>query len=538
MPDLGRTRQAFDTRQYRHRYAISAGLADRALAPGRVYRFIAGRDQAPAALAMTDAPAPADAFARSVLFGDGALPLTLRALRDRLGSTPGGAALGVERVFLVAEGGQVRWSEQTDALKRGFRFLVTRAAADGAQPDVLVSASVDLDSASAFLQVLAWDATAGAYQFYDRREGAWIWAGSSWDALSPDSRGNGPFDSHVNGALNMKEMKRPWVHWHSQASPIRDDALAPDDPLRNEPMWLSRRQAEEFERTVVRPGIERWTSARFDRLLDRGRLPRFREFMRQVLETTTVNLASSSVSNAALGPQTAVQLPLTFFFNADALIGKLEIEPDIAPLRVAGSVYAQALRDFDVGITDGSFRFAGDTQFLFIVPEPAHEDLAILEQLLDRDIMEPRLAAALLMVDFCNPVYSPRRASLMKYVPDEATVGAAAQLEATIVGAVRASAAAADARSPEAEFLANIAVPVATWKDDFAARITAFVASAAASLASAGGFARIFALAESRRREFRRHKLAEFRLTTPVTNIPEDAPLLQFARNGLVVEKS
>ena len=50
-------------------------------------------------------------------------------------------------------------------------------------------------------------------------------------------------------------------------------------------------------------------------------------------------------------------------------------------------------------------------------------------------------------------------------------------------------------------------------------------------------FARIFELAESRRREFRTRPLAEFRLTTPVTSIPEGAPLLEFSEDGSIREK-
>ena len=47
------------------------------------------------------------------------------------------------------------------------------------------------------------------------------------------------------------------------------------------------------------------------------------------------------------------------------------------------------------------------------------------------------------------------------------------------------------------------------------------------ALATPAEFSKIFELAESRRREFRRRPLAEFRLTTPVTNIPDTAPLLE-----------
>jgi hypothetical protein len=48
----------------------------------------------------------------------------------------------------------------------------------------------------------------------------------------------------------------------------------------------------------------------------------------------------------------------------------------------------------------------------------------------------------------------------------------------------------------------------------------------------------VFQLAESRRREFRKRPLAEFRLTTPITNIAEDAELLEFAADGTVRPKN
>src|SRR5579863_259237 len=57
-----------------------------------------------------------------------------------------------------------------------------------------------------------------------KRYGDWIWAVSSWDALAPDTRSNGPFDSHVNCALNMKELNQPWVNWHSLAFFFNDTA--------------------------------------------------------------------------------------------------------------------------------------------------------------------------------------------------------------------------------------------------------------------------------------------------------------------------
>ena len=188
-------------------------------------------------------------------------PLSLRAVLAALDATP----MTEQRSFVVADGGQVAWSAETADLQRNFRLAIVRQAPGDQQADILISASTDIDSATNFLQVIGWDATAGAFQFYERRFGRWVWAGSAWDALEPGSRGRGPFDSHINGALNMKELKFPWLHWHSPSAAIADAVLAPDDPLRSEPLWTERRLADEFERTVVRPGIARWTDRRFAR---------------------------------------------------------------------------------------------------------------------------------------------------------------------------------------------------------------------------------------------------------------------------------
>ena len=77
-------------------------------------------------------------------------------------------------------------------------------------------------------------------------------------ALSPRSRGQGCFDSHVNGSVMMKELKRPWVHWQSMKATLR---LAPDDPLRHDPLYASASGAEKLE-LIIRSAARRWTIAR------------------------------------------------------------------------------------------------------------------------------------------------------------------------------------------------------------------------------------------------------------------------------------
>jgi hypothetical protein len=536
MAPLGRTRQSFPSRQYSHGRARPAGLVARAPLPPGVYRFVLGRDHTPVRLTAGAAGLPRDPFAALVLFSGGPLPLSLRALQASLNGVTG-KPLSIERSFVVADGGQIPWTPETDALQRNFRLVVTRQGAAAQDVDLLISASTDLDSDAAFLQVIGWDEAAGAYQFYDRREGSWVWAGSSWDALAPGSRGHGPFDSHVNGALNMKELKRPWVHWHSPAARILDSVLAPGDPLAAEPLWTARSQADEFERAIARPGIQRWTSARLTRCMSDGTLTRLPEFMRQVLESSTINLASSPTSHPALAAAARVKLPLTFFINSDALIDVLDLDPGLSLPEVDAAVYRDTLRQFEVALTDGQFRFEGDTHFLFVVPEAAYEDVYLLEQLLARQVLSRKLAACLLMVDFCNPVFSPIRGALMRHVPAEALLDGPGGLDEVLINAARASHDAGTGGRAEAELLAAWDTPDPVWQQTFADRIRGFMTAVLDGINQPGRFARIFELAESRRREFRKRPLAEFRLTTPVTNIPDDAPFLEFTEDGGIREK-
>lgn len=535
--------EQFPSRQYRYPRAASRAFelapAEIDLQAGTVYRFVLGRDEVPQPMSREEIQATLhDPFARLAL-ATGALPLTLKAvvaLFDR--ADPGADSLIEQRAFVVADGGQIPWTAETAGLKRFFRFVVTRGR-PSQLPDLFVSTSAAFGSEESFLQVVGWDPTSGAHQFYDRRDGAWVWAGSSWDALAPATRGKGPFDSHVNGALNMKELKSPWIHWHSMASRIPDDSLAPGDPLRQEAIWLERQPAQRLEAEIIRPGIERWNEARFGTCQAEGRLHRLPEFFRQVLGTSTVNLVSSPHESRTLTPGKPMTLPLTFFVNSDALVDELGLDPGIASVpTIDAGIYLECLRRYEVAITDGTYRFAGDTHFAFVVPEPAFEDLLVLRKLRALGLLPDKLAASLLMVDFWNPVFSARRAALLAHVPDSATVGGASDFPGTFVERITRMETTLPPESPEHEFLGLWRLPEDAWRPALEARLSAFFAATTARLQSLAGFAPLFELAESRRREFRRRPLgSEFRLTTSITNISDDAPFLELTPDAAVRPK-
>jgi hypothetical protein len=154
------------------------------------------------------------------------------------------------------------------------------------------------------------------------------------------------------------------------------------------------------------------------------------------------------------------------------------------------------LGKFEIALTDGKHRFPGDTNFVFVVPEPAFEDILVMDRLLALNLVSRKFCACLLMVDFCNAVFSTRRATLLRYVPDSLSLDDPKDFETAFVTAVQQSAPAGVQGSAEREFLANWAVADDHWERDFAQRIEQFFQAMTPQFADGVRFAKIFELAE------------------------------------------
>jgi hypothetical protein len=539
---VSREEHGFPTRRLPFREGYHAAAEAESLAaeprldPTKIHRCVMGIDESPRPMDPAEVEQLRDQFAE-LLLKRGTFPMSLRTLIAAFDAFNDDASgLPDQESYLVAEGGEIPWTPETSSLNRGFRFAITRAR--GAEVMVLISTSTAIDSEEQFLQVLGWDPENRVYQYYERRSGAWIWAGDSGHALKAATRGKGPFDSHVNGSLVMKELKFPWAHWHSMSASIQEDALAPNDPLRTESLFTQKKGAEDFETRVVKPGITRWGNARLDKaIVADGTISDVPFLMRQVLETTTVNLASSRQQSRLVREDSRLILPTTFFFDADALLDEIGLDPQLDPISVAGRLYLESLERYEFALVDdeGTAWQKSDTFFAFLVPEPAFEDLDVLSQLLERDILTPRFAACLLMVDFPNPVFSTRRQHLMRYVPDQARLtDRGSDLPSIVVEAIEAAEPGLPPQSPEKEFLDNWRLTEPEWRAAFEQRIEQYFQALAAKASTEEGFDGFVRLADSRRREFRRRPLAEFGLTLPTTNIPKDAPFLEMREDGTV----
>ena len=510
----------------------SQGLPD-----DRVFRFVLGEDERPVVLddAAIDTEL-GDRFAELVLKQQ-RLPRTAQAVLDAItGAAPPGDPLLLHRFFLVGEDSQLLPKQGERGVPRSLRFLIACGrGTDG--PDIIMSA---FNSAAGTVELMAWDHRAGGFNFYRTvdRSTAWAFAGNSRHALTAPTRGNGPFESHKAGHFLMKELRFPWVHWHSSAARVGRAVLG-DAGLADHP-WINRLDdggAYTFEDEVAKPAIRRWTRARMDALLEGRAQETPRRILEQLLDTPTVNLTTSITESSAArsGAASQLRLPETCFVDAAGLEmvstarhpGEPPL-PDDAPKLAAldpppvdSALYRNALNHFSFRLEQpGAFRRAGDTHFAFPIPERAFEDVDTLRQAIERGVLTRRLVAAFLMVDFPNPVYSARRQSLLAHVPDEPFAGDPEGFAQRVVDTIESTPAASQEGSPEHEFLArwNVGEP---FLDAYDALLEPYYAEINDRLGTQEGFDSFVLLAESRRQRTRQIPIAaEFPLLLPSTDSP------------------
>ena len=93
--------------------------------PGILYRRVGGLDLAPRPMTAAELEALADPFGQLLRSGR-PFPLSARSVLAALDGLAGPDALPDQLVFLVADGGHVPWTPETDRLQRGFRFAIAR----------------------------------------------------------------------------------------------------------------------------------------------------------------------------------------------------------------------------------------------------------------------------------------------------------------------------------------------------------------------------------------------------------------------------
>lgn len=489
-----------------------AGLSD-----DTVSQFVLGLDNAPRLMSADDMAASLNDPLATKLLRAGIFPNTAGELLHALEQVDPGGPLSRQQFFLVGEGSQLPADELQ--AERNMRFLIACGAGQFGAEVVISSFHPE----EGMIEVAAWDAVEGGYNFYRTMpdSNAWMFAGNSRHALTEPTRGQGPFESHVNGNLLMKELKTPWVNWDSPFANIPRTSLKAQG-LDSHP-WMDRLEpggGYALQDQTVQPSIVRWTAARIAAIKGGSSSETPVRMLEQLTSTMTVNLVSSFKSAApeADGAST-IDLPSTFFVDAD-LLATVGL-PGPPRLSVSSSLYIEVLGELGVRLEDGgAFSQSTDTHFAFVVPERAFEDVETIRQATAAGLLTTRLVACLGLVDFPNPVFSRRRGALTKYAVQTQWTGDGATFSQAIADAIIASPEASTSGTAEGLFAANWAVGedfVAT----FSAELTAYYSRLTTILATKSGVRDVYSLADSRRRLVEALPIFESRLLFPVSNTHE-----------------
>lgn len=492
--------------------------------PNSVMAFVEGIDPVPRVIDRLELESFGDAFSQRMLL-TGTPPLTVRELLDSMSSLPTGQALPVREMFLVAEG--ARKSLVNPDFRPNARLVYTwgKGGFGNSNAEILVSTVPVLDNPAALLQVMAWSEADSSFHFFEREGGRWTWMGHSPHALDARSRGRGPFMGHRNGGPVMKELLFPWVHWNSTTDSLPLETLANTDLGKHPAMSTVVSNAQTLE-DIVRSGLVRWTNARIaaDRAANEIRKPL--HYGRQIVTTSSINLFSSDTV-LMLDEDKPVQLPEQFFFDRPALktvaaqLGLDQTVLDSQTFLAERDHYKQAATELGLHVLGSPIgpRVDGDTHFAFVVPARAQEDQVVLEAILKVGWLSPHLALSMLMVDFSNPVFSPKRAALAHLFQDTPVpIDGDVPLDGPIIDAARNGSSAG--HPAVVEMLRNLETDPQHLLDS---RISIFGAGVKTALSTSDGVAEILRLASSRRMSFQQgmlRELAEFEATMAQLDAP------------------
>ena len=457
-----------------------------------------------------------DPLARLILT-DPVLPSTVHDLLAALNThnhDPEGVP--VQEVYVVSETGQILVKAQSQGLERRERAVITRTRGQ----DAIVMIAPSIRGGASLLEVMAWDADKGAFNYYERDgERTWLWKGDSTHALKVRSRGQGCFTCHMNGAPIMKALRAPWTNWHTQDATIKREAIPEDSPLKHDPLFFPENltKAEQLE-NHIKAWVTKTNEGHLKRLLQNQ--IDTRTALRSLFQTTTANLAFSPEPSAGSGP--IVPIPVSCFINAQGFENAARLDilmpeafghctpvPSLCKPAVDRSAYQDALEKFEFALK-GPVDFKrkpGDTHFAFAVPEAAYEDNDMIQQLVRNGIVSSRFAACTLAVDFPNPVYSALREQLFSFVP-QATLAelGVRDVSDTVAHAIAHRASElpdghAEREAPD-QFLACWKQPGEDWKTTLPSRIDTYLNKVATRLNTTAGFFDYVKLSEARRKQF------------------------------------
>jgi hypothetical protein len=393
--------------------------------PYTAYRLIEGVDSCLQLLSAADLAQLQDPFAVNVLqkgVGQPTLwPSSVEQIVSLVSAVPGFAAN--QKSYMLGEGSQITASVVSRDASRSLRYVITWGASTS--PSVFLSAAptgTHPGRPASFLQVIGYDQQKNVFNYYQyvsnpgQPTRTWSWAGDSTWSRNAQSAGKGCFGCHINGTLNMKELVPPWNNWNSPGTAISADNIPA--AVAQEPLYAALSTADVLQNNFQNLQ-SRYTQGFVASSIKGGTISNVPALLNRLINTTTINFQSSSSKPF---DSTNVDVPRDFFIFRSALaMPQINLPLPAGTLTITRSMHDAfvsqhkfALQQLS-GDSQLAYQQPGTNFFAFFVPAPAFEDMIAIRELINQHVIDANFAAAVLLVDFPNPVFSAQRSALMKY---------------------------------------------------------------------------------------------------------------------------
>jgi hypothetical protein len=352
-----------------------------------------------------------DAFAKHVLRAGDSCPVTFAEMMEKLsradlGTAPSASCIGERhavRTNVISETAQLLGKPTS------YRVVTTRACEDTSDIATdgvvfsLLGVTADPGSLPDDVEIMAFDKTAGVFNYYASEQGVLSFFGNSKDLMAgseDDIRRCA--NCHPNGGLVMKELDAPWIHWEDfNTLPGARQLVEAHKGMLGEISGASDLES------MVRNGNEHWNESRLSHLKSSA-TARVKDLLRPLFCSDEINLD-------------AMRTPRVIPFNA--FLDRRLANPEAPSLPPSDQGFTVDPADYDALIRAAGQTVAGmpgiiDTAAAYVFVEPSHADINFVEQLESAGLLDRDFIADVLMIDFTRPVFSDERCDLLAFAPD------------------------------------------------------------------------------------------------------------------------
>ncbi len=298
---------------------------------------------------------------------------------------------------------------QASGKATNYRTVTTRKCANRGANSIIFSGSARAGATTMpkAVEIIAFDETAGVYNFYDSDGSSLNFFGSSTDLLKgtgDDRDTRRCAGCHVGGGLIMKELDSPWINWEGHI-----DHPGAKEVVDNIKDLGSKTTGIEFE-GLVNSANDKWNTVRVNHLKDGDKA--VANLLKPLFCTVEINLANgASFASPIIGGRGGDEM--------SSVPLKSLLDPQ---LKGFGSIPI-TFTDYDDlikangQVVDG-LAGAIDTIIDYTFVQRGHIDNDFVNKLKAAGIVDDDLIKDVLMVDFTRPIFSDDRCGLLTFAPD------------------------------------------------------------------------------------------------------------------------